>query len=132
MKTKNRKVTWRKAREVMEGVTNIENPDKYWWRKDDYHNIYHTAGLMTNDEYNDKILHTTPKFYQAELRKLSHKEVKVLTKGAGLAERMGDAYAMCPYCGKNEWWLLPVKTLAVREGGKAYCECLSCGYQTHL
>ncbi len=40
--------------------------------------------------------------------------------------------ARCPDCGKDEWWLLPKRSAAVRQGGKPYIECLNCGYQTHL
>lgn len=132
MKTKSKKVSWRIAKKIMENIIIVENPDKYWWIKNEHYDIYDTVGLMTNDEYNKHVLHKNPTFYQAELRRLTYKQIMTLTKGKGIAERMGDAYAQCPYCGKNEWWLLPVKTLEVREGGKNYCACLNCGYQTHL
>jgi Zn ribbon nucleic-acid-binding protein len=49
-----------------------------------------------------------------------------------LTERMGSEFAVCPDCGKNKWMLLPKESVAVKEGGKPYIECLSCGYQTHL
>jgi predicted RNA-binding Zn-ribbon protein involved in translation (DUF1610 family) len=73
-----------------------------------------------------------PRFYQAVLHPLNEKEVKRITKGQSIADRMGSENAECPECGKNEWWLLPTMSSAVREGGKPYCECLNCGYVTHL
>jgi DNA-directed RNA polymerase subunit M/transcription elongation factor TFIIS len=73
-----------------------------------------------------------PKFYQAVLQPLNEEEVSKITKGQTIAKRMGTEEARCPLCGHNEWWLLPQLSAAVKEGGKAYCECLSCGYQTHL
>ncbi len=72
-----------------------------------------------------------PEFFQAELRKLTDEEVLKETKGLSVDERMGKD-AKCPECGDNRWWLLPKAGAAVREGGKPYCECLNCGYQTHL
>jgi hypothetical protein len=56
-----------------------------------------------------------------------------------LKERLGDAE--CPDCvnqgypiNKTEtrWMLLPDESVAVSQGGKAYIECLDCGYVTHL
>ena len=73
-----------------------------------------------------------PKFYQAVLVPLEEKQVMTLTKGQSLTDRLGSEDATCIVCGKNEWWLLPKESIAVREGGKVYCECLGCGYQTHL
>ena len=73
-----------------------------------------------------------PKFYQAALLPLNEGEVLRITKGQTSAERMGTSEALCPDCGKNEWWLMPTMSSAVREGGKPYIECLNCGYQTHL
>jgi DNA-directed RNA polymerase subunit M/transcription elongation factor TFIIS len=76
---------------------------------------------------------TPPKFYQAVLKPIKDvmKHVYPMSKMT-LAERMGDDNATCPECGDNKWMLLANESVAVREGGKAYCECLSCGYQTHL
>ena len=75
-----------------------------------------------------------PKFYQAVLQPIddvikhvyaaNHEEIT-------LEERMG-ADAKCTECGHNEWWLLPKESIAVQEGGKAYCECMNCGATTHL
>jgi len=48
-----------------------------------------------------------------------------------MPSRMGNN-AQCPECGKNEWLLLAQEQVAVREGGKPYCECLNCGLMTHL
>lgn len=73
-----------------------------------------------------------PKFYQAELRPIDDCELTQITRGESLTERMGNEDAQCPECGKNEWWLLPKMGVAVKEGGKPYCECLNCGYTTHL
>jgi predicted RNA-binding Zn-ribbon protein involved in translation (DUF1610 family) len=82
-----------------------------------------------------------PKFYQAVLQEV---EGDVLAKAfpenvkkygnpmVTMTERMGSEEAKCPECGENSWWLLPKEGAAVREGGKAYIECLNCGYQTHL
>jgi DNA-directed RNA polymerase subunit M/transcription elongation factor TFIIS len=72
-----------------------------------------------------------PVFYQAVLTKLNEADVLRQTKGIPIDERMGKD-AICPECGQNHWWLLPKQGCAVREGGKNYCECLGCGYTTHL
>jgi hypothetical protein len=71
-------------------------------------------------------------FYQAVLKPLTEAEVNVLTKGQSLTDRMGSESAECPECHTNSWMLLPIESSPVREGGKPYCECLNCGYQTHL
>lgn len=68
------------------------------------------------------------KFYQAELRTVDNAELKQLTNGIPIEERITP----CPDCGGTEYWLLPKTSIAVKEGGKPYCECLKCGYQTHL
>jgi predicted RNA-binding Zn-ribbon protein involved in translation (DUF1610 family) len=73
-----------------------------------------------------------PKFFQAQLLRLGEVQVMAITKGQSLTDRLGSEDAVCPDCGKNEWWLLPKESIAVREGGKPYIECLGCGYQTHL
>jgi len=70
-------------------------------------------------------------FYKANLILVVPKKLNKILKGQTLSERMEND-GICPSCGKNEWWLLPDKCVVVREGGKPYCECLSCGYQTHL
>ena len=49
-----------------------------------------------------------------------------------MAERLGSEEGKCPECGENSWWLHPHESVAVREGGKPYVECLHCGYITHL
>jgi hypothetical protein len=38
----------------------------------------------------------------------------------------------CENCGGTEWYFLPVESVAVREGGKPYIECLNCGNIEHL
>jgi hypothetical protein len=73
-----------------------------------------------------------PVFYQAILKPLTGSEVLELTNGLSIAERLGNEKGSCPDCGLNQWWLLPKEGVAVKEGGKPYCECLNCGYQTHL
>lgn len=72
-----------------------------------------------------------PEFFQAELRKLKEEEVLQLTNGLSVEERMGKN-AECPECGDNRWWLQPKAGAARREGGKPYCECINCGFLTHL
>ena len=82
-----------------------------------------------------------PKFYEAVLQEVQGDVLaKVYPENVRkygspmvtMSERMGTAEANCPDCGKNEWWLMPKESSACREGGKPYCECLGCGYQTHL
>lgn len=76
-----------------------------------------------------------PKFYQAKLKLIKGnvlKEVYTPTTNLTIKERMGSEEANCPDCGKNEWWLYPIESASVREGGKPYCECMNCGYLTHL
>ena len=73
-----------------------------------------------------------PKFYQAVLKPIKDVITHVYPQGGiTLEERMGNN-AQCPECGKNEWLLLAQEQVAVREGGKPYCECLNCGMVTHL
>ena len=64
------------------------------------------------------------RFFQAVL-----KEVKI--DKVTLSERM-ENNGKCPECDCNSWILLPKESSAVREGGKPYCECMNCGYNTHL
>jgi DNA-directed RNA polymerase subunit M/transcription elongation factor TFIIS len=66
------------------------------------------------------------------LQPLNEEQVMIMSNNQTIAERMGTEEALCPECGKNEWWFLPTRSVAVKEGGKHYCECLGCGYQTHL
>ena len=79
-----------------------------------------------------------PKFYQAKLVEVKENVIDHVyphNKGVNqetLTDRMGSENAICPECGKNKWWLLPVEGAAVREGGKPYIECIECGYNTHL
>jgi DNA-directed RNA polymerase subunit RPC12/RpoP len=79
-----------------------------------------------------------PKFFKAELVEIGGNvldHVYPHLKGKGqltMSERMGTDEAKCPECSNNEWWLLPNDSVAVREGGKPYIECLNCGHQTHL
>ena len=77
-----------------------------------------------------------PKFYQSVLKEIKGNildEVYPFHKGQiTMTERMGSEEAKCPECSNNEWYLLPADSVAVREGGKPYIECLNCGYQTQL
>lgn len=79
-----------------------------------------------------------PKFYKTELKLIEGNvldEVYPQFKGKEqltMTERMGTDEAKCPECSNNEWWLLPDDSVAVREGGKPYIECLNCGLHTHL
>jgi len=79
-----------------------------------------------------------PKFYQAELKPIKGNVLDHVypqlrgTLQLTMAERMGTEDAQCPECGKNEWWLFPDECVLIKEGGKPYCECLNCGFQTHL
>ena len=79
-----------------------------------------------------------PKFYQAVLvpvegNVLDH--VYPHLKGRNqltLTDRMGSEEAKCPDCGGNSWMLHAKESVAVRDGGKPYMECLGCGMTTHL
>ena len=73
-----------------------------------------------------------PKFYQAVLQPLNEAEVKQILRGSSMTDRMGSEEVKCPECGQNKWWLLPKEGAAIREGQKPYCECLNCGYTTHM
>lgn len=80
-----------------------------------------------------------PKFYQAILKPIkgdvfahAYPNTNQGKITMTMTERMGNEEANCPECGKNKWWLLPKDSVAVKEGGKPYIECLNCGYQTHL
>jgi Zn ribbon nucleic-acid-binding protein len=79
-----------------------------------------------------------PKFYQAVLKPIKGNvldHVYPHFKGKNqltMTERMGSEEAKCPDCSNNEWFLLPDDSVAVREGGKPYIECINCGYHTHL
>ena len=76
---------------------------------------------------------TAPKFYQAVLKPIKNVMAHVYPQGGiTLAERMGSDNATCSQCGGNEWMLLANEQVAVKEGGKPYCECLGCGSMTHL
>ena len=75
---------------------------------------------------------TPPKFYQAVLKPIKDVIKHVYPQGGiTLEERMGKN-ASCSECGGNEWMLLANEQVAVKEGGKAYCECLGCGSTSHL
>ena len=77
-----------------------------------------------------------PKFFQAVLKPVNDivKHCYPMSKEGQItiAERMGDENATCPECGKNRWILLPIESVAVSQGGKAYMECMNCGLQTHF
>jgi hypothetical protein len=90
-----------------------------------------------------------PKFYQAVLKPVKNVMEHVYPHLHGtkyemtLEERLGDAE--CPRCPKEtkewglekqekytRWMLLAPESASVTQGGKAYIECLDCGYLTHL
>jgi Zn ribbon nucleic-acid-binding protein len=79
-----------------------------------------------------------PKFYQAILKPIKGNVLDyVYPHLAGneqmtMTERMGNETATCPDCTKNEWILLAMESVSVRQGGKPYIECIECGYLTHL
>ena len=79
-----------------------------------------------------------PKFYKTVLKEVKGNvldHVYPLLKGKNqltMKERMGNDEASCPECSDNRWMLLPEESVAVSQGGKPYCECLNCGYTTHL
>ena len=82
---------------------------------------------------NKQILISMAQFYQAALIRIDDviEHVK-LPKGTTLEERLGTPEGECPECGGKEWWLYPKRSSIVIQGGKPYCECLECGYLTHL
>lgn len=74
-------------------------------------------------------------FYKAVLKELPTDKVMedvypIIHKEMTLEERIGDG--KCPDCGDDKWIMLPEESVAVREGGKQFIECMCCGYQTHL
>ena len=80
----------------------------------------------------------TPKFFQAKLVEVKENVLDYVyphLKGKEqltITERLGNPEGKCPECGENIWFLLPKESVAVREGGKPYIECLNCGFLTHL
>ena len=75
------------------------------------------------------------RFFQAVLKEIPEDKIiehcyPLHHKEITLEERMGDG--KCIVCGCDSWILLPKESVAVREGGKDYCECMECGYATHL
>ena len=72
------------------------------------------------------------KIYATKLISLKEDEILNITKGVLVDERLGNLNGECPECSHNEWWLYPEESVEVREGGKPYCECINCGYITHL
>jgi len=80
-----------------------------------------------------------PRFFQAVLKEVKgnvldhvYPHLVGTPYQMDLDERMGSETANCPDCDCNSWILLPKESVAVKEGGKAYCECMNCGYTTHL
>ena len=53
-------------------------------------------------------------------------------KEIGIKMTVSERIGKCPDCGCESWILLPKEGAAVREGGKPYCKCMECGYNTHL
>jgi len=84
---------------------------------------------------------TKPKkavFYQPVLKKVKGNVLDIVyphLQGKNqltLKERLGDEHGCCYECGGNEWMLLAQESVAVKQGGKQYIECLNCGVTTHL
>jgi hypothetical protein len=80
-----------------------------------------------------------PVFYQAVLKKVKgnifnhvYPHIENADKQFTLGERLGNENGCCTECGGNEWMLLPKESVAVKQGGKPYIECLECGATTHL
>lgn len=73
-----------------------------------------------------------PKFYQAVLKPIKNVIDHVYPEGGITLEERMPNNACCYECGGNEWMLLAKESIAVVQGGKAYCECLGCGSMTHL
>jgi hypothetical protein len=73
-----------------------------------------------------------PKFYQAVLKPIKDVIAHVYPQGGITLEERMPNNACCDNCGGNEWMLLAKESIAVVQGGKAYCECLRCGSTTHL
>lgn len=67
------------------------------------------------------LVEITPQQALEEAYPIYHKEISI-------EERIGN----CPECDSNSWMLLAEQQVAVKEGGKQYCECLGCGMTTHL
>lgn len=75
------------------------------------------------------------RFFQAVLKEIPSSKIlehcyPKYHKEFTLEERIGDG--KCPDCDCNSWILLPEESSAVTNGGKPYCECMECGYTTHL
>jgi len=73
-----------------------------------------------------------PKFYQAVLKPIKDVIAHVYPQGGITLDERLPNNACCDNCGGNEWMLLAQESIAVKQGGKAYCECLGCGSTTHL
>ena len=78
-----------------------------------------------------------PRFYQARLTEIRGNVLEYVYRNnprahqnTTLDERLPNG--VCQECGADEWWILPEESVAVKEGGKPYIECLSCGFKTHL
>jgi hypothetical protein len=81
-----------------------------------------------------------PRFFQAVLEEVDdvidhvYPFLKTDRKRYGymtIEERMGEN-ASCPECDCNSWILHPKESVQVSQGGKAYCDCMECGYTTQL
>ena len=73
------------------------------------------------------------RFFQEVLKEIPEDKIlehvyPIHHKEFTLEERIGK----CPECDSNSWILAPKESVGVREGGKQYCECMGCGYTTHL
>ncbi len=72
------------------------------------------------------------KFYKTILKEVDNPIIEAYGKNSGITfeQRLEDGE--CPECNGDRWYFLPKESVAVKEGGKPYIECLGCGYLTHL
>lgn len=77
-----------------------------------------------------------PKFYYTQLIPIEPENVlkavypERIANQLTLEERLPNG--SCEDCGGKEWIILPKESAIVRESGKPYIQCKSCGYHTHL
>jgi len=76
-----------------------------------------------------------PRFFQSVLKEVKGDVFDHVYGGLfkmTIKERMGNDEGKCPECDCNSWILLPKESVAVKEGGKPYIECMNCGVTSHL
>ena len=73
------------------------------------------------------------RFFQSVLKEIPQDKIMEHVYPIGHKDiKLSDRIGKCPECDSNSWILLAKESVAVREGGKAYCECMGCGEITHL